>query len=108
MANSESKVFRVVVEMNLVRAVVPHELQPGEAIVALTNLETGTQAALNFQRNGSLDGTYFFADLPQARTFARLCLEFMRLLVDRRLATLASLPPAAPFLADPRRAECVD
>jgi len=64
-----------------VRAVVPHELQPGEAIVALTNLETGTQAALNFQRNGSLDGTYFFAELRQARTFARLCLEFMRLLV---------------------------
>jgi hypothetical protein len=101
-------VFRVEVEMNLVRAVAPHELQPGEAIVAPTNLEAGTQAASNFQRNGSLDGTYFFADLRQARLFARLCLEFMRLLVDRRLATLTSLPPSAPFFADPRRPECVD
>lgn len=97
--------FRVEVEMNLVRAVVPHELQPGEAIVAPTNLETGTQVASNFQRNGSLDGTYFFADLSQARTFARLCLEFMRLLVDRRLVALASLSSADPFFADSRRTD---
>jgi hypothetical protein len=87
--------------MNLVRVVAPHELQPGEAIVAATNLEIGTHAALNFQRTGSLDGTYFFADLRQARTFAKLCLEFMRLLIDRRLATLASLPSTEPFFEDP-------
>jgi hypothetical protein len=87
--------------MNLVRAIVPHDLQPGEAVAVPSKLEVGTEAALNFQRNGSLDGTYFFADLPQARTFARLCLEFMRLLVDRRLAALASAPPTEPFLADP-------
>ena len=89
--------------MNLVRAIAPHNLQPGEAMTTASKLEVGTQAALNFQRNGSLDGTYFFADLPQARTFARLCLEFMRLLVDRRLATLASLPPTEPFFADPHQ-----
>jgi hypothetical protein len=94
-------VFRVEVSMNLVRAIVPHDLQPGETVVAASKLEVGTQAALNFKRNGSLDGTYFFADLAQARTFARLCLEFIRLLVDRRLATLASLPPTEPFFADP-------
>jgi hypothetical protein len=94
-------VFRVEVAMNLVRAVVPHNLQPGEAVVAATNLEVGTQAALNFQRNGSLDGDYFFTDLRQARMFARLCLEFMRLLIERRLAALASLPPNEPFLPDP-------
>jgi hypothetical protein len=99
MAND--RVFRVEVVMNLVRAVAPHSLQPGEAVVATSNLEVGSQAALNFQRNGSLDGTYFFADLAQARTFARLCLEFMRLLVDRRLSALGSLPPTEPFFADP-------
>jgi hypothetical protein len=94
-------VFRVEVSMNLVRAVVRHELQPGESVAVTSNLEVGTRAAQNFRRNGCLDGTYFFADLAQARMFARLCLEFMRLLVNRRLAALASAPPNEPFLPDP-------
>ena len=92
--------FRVEISMNLVRAIAPHETRPGEIAEAASNLEIGTMAAVNFQRNGCLDGTYYFADLARARTFARLCLEFMRLLVERRLADLAALPPGKTYFTD--------
>ena len=39
-----------------------------------------------------LDGVYGFADAAAARTFAVLCLEFSRALVERRLTVIENLP----------------
>ena len=91
--------FVVVVEHNLVSRIAQSDEADAEA-VGRSPLEISTRLALNYRTRGSLDGRYYFDELPQARVFATLCLEFMRALADRRLTTLKTLPAGAQFDAD--------
>lgn len=86
--------FTVVVEHNVVQAIESSDQPAGP--VAATPLEAGTELATNYRRNGCIDGRYHFDEAARARTFASLCLEFTRALVDRRLAEVNQLPAGSP------------
>ena len=91
--------YVVVVLHNLVSRVArTGDVTPGR--IARSPLEVSTQLAENYRARGTIDGSYYFDDLPQARVFATLCLEFTRALADRRLAILKTLAAGAEFDAD--------
>jgi hypothetical protein len=83
------EVYVVVVEHNLVSAIERTE-PPPEPIPA-TPLEVSTQLAANHRTNGCLDGRYYFTNTQAARTFAALCLTFVKALAEKRLAAVDSL-----------------
>lgn len=90
-----SEVYVVVVEHNLVKAIerlseVPDRPVPG------TPLEVSTELANNSRLNGCIDGRYYFDDTQRARTFASLCLEFTKAMVEKRLADVNKLPVGSP------------
>ena len=87
--------FTVVVAHNVVQAIEPSEAPPGEPVAA-TPLEAGTELATNYRVRGCIDGRYHFDDAARARTFASLCLEFTRALVDKRLEEVNRLPAGSP------------
>ena len=83
-------VFLVTVAGNLVTAI---DRRPSDsADPPGTALEVGTQMAANFRESGRLDGSYAFADGEAARTFATLCLQFMKNLVEQRTRRIEALP----------------
>jgi hypothetical protein len=84
-------VYVVVVESNVVSA-IERLTGPAPVPIPKTPLEVGTQLAENNRANGCIDGRYYFDDTQRARTFAALCLEFTRALVEKRLAVINSLP----------------
>ena len=88
--------YVVVVRHNLVCAIEPVADMPRESIPA-TPLEVSTQLAANHRANGCIDGRYYFRDTMHARTFAELCLEFTKAMVEKRLAAVAKLPVGAPL-----------
>ena len=93
---SRAASYVVVVEHNLVSKVA-RAADDSSAQVSGSPLETGTRLAESFRASGTIDGLYYFEDLPHARVFATLCLEFTRALADRRLATLKTLAAGAEF-----------
>ena len=96
-------IYVVIVENNLVTAI---ELAgaPPDRPIPKTPLEVSTELAENNRRNGRIDGRYYFQDTQRARIFASLCLEFIKALVDKRLAAINSLPVgSAVFRADDER-----
>lgn len=94
-ANRVADFHVVVVAHNVVEAIERTETPPGDPVPS-TPLEVSTQLARNHQANGCIDGRYYFVDTMHARTFATLCLEFTRALVERRLADINRLPAGAP------------
>lgn len=91
-------VFVVVVRHNVVTAL--EQMPDGtDTPVPQTKLEIGTQLAENYRANGCLDGRYLFDNGQRARIFAELCLEFVRALVDKRLAAVKSLATGAEYHA---------
>jgi hypothetical protein len=88
--------YVVVVRHNLVCAIEPAREPPPEGIPA-TPLEVSSQLAANHLANGCIDGSYYFTDTMHARTFAELCLEFTKALVEKRLAAVNALPVGAPL-----------
>ena len=84
-----AEVYVVVVEHNLVCA-IERSAPPPEPIPA-TPLEVSTQLAANNRAHGCLDGRYYFTDTQAARTFAVLCLTFVKSLAERRMAAVDAL-----------------
>ena len=84
-------VYVVVVSHNIVCA-IERTTGPAPAPIPKTPLEVGTQLADNNRTNGCIDGRYYFDDTQRAKIFASLCLEFTKALVEKRLATINSLP----------------
>ncbi len=92
--------YAVVVERNLVRAIERLEA-PAPRPVPATPLEVSSELAANHRANGCIDGRYYFDDPQRARTFAALCLEFTKALVERRLRAVEGLPAGvAEYRAD--------
>jgi hypothetical protein len=97
-----AEVYVVVVEHNLVCAI--ERTQPPRGPIPASPLEVSSQLAANNRANGCLDGRYYFTDTQAARTFASLCLQFVRNLAERRQATVDALPVGkAEYLADDGR-----
>ena len=85
----------VVVEHNVLQA-IERTGDPPPRPVPVTPLEVSNELAANNLRNGCIDGRYYFEDAMHARTFATLCLEFTKALVERRLAEVSRLPFGSP------------
>jgi hypothetical protein len=83
-------IFVVEVRHNLVSSIKRETLRE-DSPPPKTKLETGTQLAENFQRNGCIDGRYRFENEQRARIFATLCLEFTQALIARRLDEVRKL-----------------
>jgi len=79
--------YRVVIASNTVVRVEPVRLAI-DTKVAESNLEAGTQLAQRNQRFGRLDGEYLFASLHDAKDFALLSLDFVRLLLEKSIERL--------------------
>ena len=79
-----AEVYRVVIRSNVVVAVEPAEPN-SDVELAGTNLEAGTQLAMNHRENGCIDGVYHFADLNKAKDFAVLSLDFAQRLTEKSL-----------------------
>lgn len=75
--------FRVKVRHNVVQTVEIAEFSDG-VHVARDNLEAGEMMANNHRHNGCLDGVYYFDDPGRARMFAKLCLDFVRKLIEKQ------------------------
>jgi hypothetical protein len=86
-----SDAYVVVVKGNLVCAIA-RSSRPREIPMPRSPLEVGTSLAANFRKTGDIDGQYFFDDAPTARTFAGLCLQFTKGLVERRIRVIDMLP----------------
>ncbi len=86
-----TQVFIVRVEGNLVNAIERREARPADRIPG-TPLEVGTQLATAFRESGRIDGLYLFAEREGARSFASLCLQFMKALVEQRSRHIEALP----------------
>jgi hypothetical protein len=87
--------YVVVVRHNLVAA-IEKVAEPLEEEIPATPLEVSTQLARNHRVNGCIDGRYYFHDTMHARTFAELCLEFTRGMLEKRLARIQGLPAGRP------------
>jgi hypothetical protein len=83
-------VFVVLVEGNLVSAIERSTAAAGEAGPG-SRLDVGTQLATNYRENRRIDGRYVLADAEDARSFALLCLEFTKGLVERRSCAVDAL-----------------
>lgn len=79
------------VEGNLVNSIQRRDRQPDD-VVPESPLEVGTQLATGFRQTGRIDGTYLFASRDGARTFASLCLQFVKALVEQRNRNIEALP----------------
>jgi hypothetical protein len=86
-----SDVFVVRVQGNLVVSIGQSPRGAGDPALG-TALEVGTRLATNFRETGRLDDDYLFADAEGARTFAALCLQFMKSLVEQRSEAISALP----------------
>jgi hypothetical protein len=84
------EVFVVLVEGNLVSAIERSSIAAEKAGPG-SRLEIGTRLATKFREKGCIDGRYVLADAEEARSFAALCLEFTKGLVERRLHDIAGL-----------------
>jgi hypothetical protein len=97
-----AEVYVVRVEGNLVVSIAP-SLRNAEDPPPGTPLEVGTQLATNFRETCRLDGSYVFADAEGARSFASLCLQFMKNLVEQRTKAVVALPPGfSSYTPDPQ------
>lgn len=95
--------YIVVVEHNLVRA-IEHSTEALPLPIPKTPLEVATQLATNNRLHGCIDGRYLFDNTQAAKIFAELCLEFIRALVDKRLAAVKAIPVgSAAYRADDDR-----
>jgi len=98
-------VFVVSVEGNLVTAI--ERTAPTSAEPPGTPLEIGTQLATNFRETGRLDGSYVFASADGARSFAVLCLQFVKNLVEQRCRLIEGLPAGFDsYRAEPQPGGC--
>ena len=77
--------YRVVISNNAVLRVEPVRLEFND-VIAESKLDAGTQLAQRNQRFGRLDGEYHFASLQDAKDFALLSLDFVRLLMEKSIA----------------------
>ena len=83
-------VFVVLVEGNLVSAIERSGLAQDKGGPG-SRLDVGTQLATSFREKGCIDGRYLLADAEDNRSFASLCLEFTKGLVDRRMRDIDEL-----------------
>jgi len=98
-----AETYVVIVKNNLVTA-IERLSEPLDRPIPKTPLEVSTELADNNHRNGCIDGRYYFEDTQRARIFASLCLEFIKALVEKRLAMIEALPVgSAVFRADDER-----
>lgn len=86
-------VYVVVVASNLVVGIERGPRDPANPPPRST-LAVGTALAESFRAGGSIDGRYAFDDASGARTFAILCLSFIRGLAEQRAAAIEALPAA--------------
>ena len=79
-----SEACRVTILQNLViRIVKVADGRPGP-----DNLSAGTRLAINYQKNGCIDGEYDFSSIHSAKDFAVLSLDFIKRLANRHLEDL--------------------
>jgi hypothetical protein len=83
-------VFVVLVEGNLVNAIERSSATPGDPAPG-SRLDVGTQLATNYREKGCIDGRYLLADAEDAHSFASLCLEFTKGLLERRSRAIGEL-----------------
>jgi len=83
------RVYRVVVEHNLVSAVEGIEV-PAPSGISGENLEVTLQLASNFRAQGCIDGEYLFTSVHQAKDFAMVALDFVKKLAEKSEQGLAS------------------
>lgn len=92
----DREAYRVTVRHNLLVSVGPTKLPAGETLPE-SNLAVGSALARNNLEKGCIDGDYHFASVHDAKDFAALCLEFVRLLLERSQASLT----ACNFYSEP-------
>lgn len=67
--------------------------------VLKTNLDAGTLLAQNHQTNGCIDGVYYFDDAERAKTFASICMDFVKKKIDGRLNQIDRLNYSEDYFA---------
>ena len=92
--------YRVVVRKNLIEEIRHQCLLAENQQLLHTNLEAGASLAQNFQQFGCIDSDYFFDDSERAKTFASMCLDFMKKLIDSRMASIDRLNHNQEYMAD--------
>ena len=92
--------YRVVVRKNLIEEIRHQRLLAEDQQLLHTNLEAGASLAQNFQQFGCIDSDYFFDDSERAKIFASMCLDFMKKLIDSRMASIDRLDHDQEYIAE--------
>ncbi len=91
--------FNVVVRHNLVEQIQRLDNLNGNQTVLKSNLEAGTLLSENFQANDCIDGEYCFDDAERAKSFASVCMDFTKKLLQSRLDRIDRLNSGEEFIA---------
>ena len=92
--------YRVAVRNNIVEEIRHQRLLAENQQLLHTNLEAGALLAQNFQQFGCIDSDYFFDDSERAKTFASMCLDFIKKLIDSRMASIDRLDHDQEYIAE--------
>lgn len=91
--------YIVNVHHNLVEQIKCQDDLSDQQTLLKTNLDAGTLLSENFQANECIDGEYCFDDAERAKTFASVCMDFTRKLLQSRLDRIDMLNSGEEFFA---------
>ena len=91
--------FIVIVQHNLVEQIQRRDTLSNQQALLQTNLEASALLSDNFRVNKCIDGEYCFDDAERAKSFASVCMDFMKKLVLNRLERIDKLNSGEQFIA---------
>ncbi len=91
--------YVVLVRHNLVEQIQCQDDLSNQQTALKTNLDAGTLLSENFQQNECIDGEYWFDDAERAKSFASVCMDFTRKLLQSRLDRIDKLNSGEEFVA---------
>ncbi len=89
----------VIVRHNLVEEIRYEDSLKGQAALLRTNLEAGSLLSQNFQRQGCIDGDYWFDDPERSKVFASICMDFVKKLLEKRIEIIDQLSQEEEYVA---------
>ena len=98
-AGGSTVYFIVIVQHNLVEQIQRRDSLSNQQVVLQTNLEASALLTDNFRVNQCIDGEYCFDDAERAKSFASVCMDFMKKLVLNRLERIDKLNSGEQFIA---------